>query len=371
MRHSGADLYARIKTRLKHGHHNQIRRRTTHDVLEGVADNVKSSRLGRFLSAIFSTTVQELHPTARQMERLAKASTIKDHQTDSTFGTCYLAWRHENLSIAALAMVLRVGFTIWSVVLDFQSVSTFELTCRNSICNVTGECNNCSLDGSCLPKVSDAQLRDLRANGACPAYLGIAPSKTFPLIPDHMRAAMTSYHAMVLAQTTIRLACEISAIACVWFAWGAFFHFRRSQVWVRVAFGFALVPPFVLALTFPLQSGINTELFLERTCHDMTSLISSPGATPNATQWVLNLNLPSRAAFCGLPPAQYVPPPVSILALYVAARAMRHTPPLHIALLHAMLGMLRSRELCCYKVCPPPAPRPPPLHSHLQVGAQV
>ena len=335
-----------------------MRRRTTHDVLEGVADNVKSSRLGRFFSPFF-------RPRARAAPHgSSNGTTCKgfNHQRPSNgfhiLGTCYLAWRHENLSIAALAMVLRVGFTIWSVVLDFQSVSTFELTCRNSICNVTGECTQLLTDGRARQRFRRAASRSAR-QWPLPSVLGNRSIKDIPSHsgPHASRDDILSRdgagsHNDPPGVRDIRYRMRLVRM-------GAFFHFRRSQVWVRVAFGFALVPPFVLALTFPLQSGINTELFLERTCHDMTSLISSPwrdaecdpmGAQPEPAVEGCVLRPPQRS-MCplGLDPR----------ALRCCACDAAHSTAAHrTATRH--VGHVTLPRIVLLQSVPPPAPPPPP-----------
>ena len=112
------------------------------------------------------------------------------------------------------------------------------------------------LTGWVVPARSDAQL-SICAPMALAQRTGNRSIKDIPH-SDHMRAAMTSYHAMVLAQTTIRLAwryCHRMRLV----RHGEPFPFSSVSGLGSCGVWLALVPPFVLALTFPLQSGI-TEL---------------------------------------------------------------------------------------------------------------
>jgi hypothetical protein len=299
------------------------KRSSAHKYLAGVHDKAKESVLGRLYAAVLSSTVQHVPPTVKQLGILSVEATElsesvkKKRQAadddDATavrgqrFGICYVTWRLENLRSGSFAMLFRAFFSGWSVLVAFQNRASPSITCKQAICDVTGACGSCLPNEDCLPKVDELLVRTLRENGTCPSYMGVTPTATFPLLPDHVRAGLDGYDSMMLAQTTIRFVCELGAILCVCLAWWFWAQYPRSKGFVRAAFGLALMPPFVLALTFPLQLGLNENLLLGRMCDDVTALISEPGRTPNETKWALDLDLPPRAEFCKLPPKQWGP----------------------------------------------------------------
>lgn len=289
--------------------------------LAGVHDKAMESMLGRLYAAVLSSTVQHVPPTVKQLLYLeVEAAELsestrkkKSSQSEDTavrgkrFGICYVAWRLENLRSGAIAMMLRAFFSGWTVWVTFQNRAAPPMTCKQAICDATGACGSCLPNEACLPKIDDALVRTLRENGTCPSYMGVTPTATFPLLPDHIRAGLDGYEYMMLAQSTIRFLCELGAILCVWLALCSWARYPRSNALVRAAFGLALMPPFILALTFPLQLGLNENLLLGRMCDDATALISEPGRTPNETKWALDLDLPPRSEFCMLPPKQWGP----------------------------------------------------------------
>ena len=311
---------ANITHRWKPG---KLRKRSTAEVLAGVHDNAKLSAAGRLYAAVLTSTVQHVPPTPKQMGHLSSdaeelsqgsarksASWEEDEATSvkgKRFGLCYVTWRLENLRSGSIAMLVRAVFTGWIVVNAFQAFASPPVTCKAAICNATGACGSCLPNEDCLPKLDDVTMRTLREDGRCPSYMGVAPTPTFPLVPDHIRVALRGYDWMMLAMTTIRFGCELGAILCAWLAWCSWARYSRSNALVRVAFGLALMPPFVLAISFPLQLGLDEQLLLGRMCEDATALISKPGGGPNETRWALDLDLPPRSEFCKLPPKQWGP----------------------------------------------------------------
>ena len=286
---------------------------TKEEALEGVYDQQKIGAFGRVCGAVFGLVVQAVPPTAEQRRVLLGGShgftptSSRDGPAVAgkpAFGLCYVPWRHINLKMAAVNMTVRLAFTTWAAYLVLVK-STIPLGCKESICDLLGGCGTCEPGEHCLPTVSDAQIRALEDQGRCPPYFGISPPAAFPLLPDRLREAMAGYETMTTARTLISFFSEVAALGLVYAALAAWPTPRRSQALVRAAFGFALAPPFLLSLAFPMQSGVDSSLAVRKMCADVTRLLSQSSAVQGANRWILDLPLPPFADFCDLQPVEW------------------------------------------------------------------
>ncbi len=273
-------------------------------VLDGLYEDVaKSGRLRRASHAVLSSTIQHLSLTARERRRLG----LDDGNAvdDRCFGARFSVWRLANLQVAACAMVIRLAFTFWSAFASINTRVRFTTKCRDEIISAHGA-------GDQGPDSLPDSLSDEMVTGltGCSSYMGISPTGAFPLFPDHLRDAMLGFELMAAAQTLVRCACELLALYFTWLAYSHWPWYGRSRRHARTAFLLGMLPPFVLALTFPMAAGINAPLLIRRTCDDVIATLRVPAAElgdalADASGWRLNLPLPSGEAFCRLPPAEW------------------------------------------------------------------
>lgn len=251
----------------------------------------------RWYGAILGSTVQRVPPTPFERGQL-KVDRMEEE--DLLFGVRYVVYRHQNLSIAAYVMLLRIIFTAWAAISSIKECVDWTLGCRDGIIETFGP--GSTGPNSLPPDLTDEMVADV---DACVPYMGVVPSGAFPLIADYMRESMVGYELMAAVKIFIRFLCEVAALLCVWRAYGAWSRYRRSRRLVQFAFGFGMLPPFVLSLSFPMSAGVNLDMLLRRTCGDVTNALLQPEVQP--PRWLFNLPLPEPTEFCAMDSAAWGP----------------------------------------------------------------
>ena len=377
------------------------------EVLAGVYDRVATKHKARVFAAVAGATVQHIKPNEKETAQLEKVQGVTlDHETETAFSVRYQTWRRVNLSVAAFAVILRFGLTIFQVGEDaadkVRSAHPSYRDCKNSIityvcdcplivaedasqldplyasadgtscllpnadasrcqlvnadsafegcsntcfdagdgtcddggtgsaydvCACGGDCADCgtrteaqcaatggggggegtaspleisfdNINRSVLPSgLTDAEMRLIRARGQCGSLYGVHATAAFPLLPDHIAASTVVFQYLGIFKIVVNL---IAQAASIFYLWRAFWHwadYLRSRNYIRVAFGLAILPSCVLALTVPMRQGVNMNQLKRLVCRDVAQQLTDSNGV-----WVQGLDLPPQAEFCALPP---------------------------------------------------------------------
>jgi hypothetical protein len=252
------------------------------------------------------------------------------------FSVRFIAWRKLNMSVAGLAIFLRLILSLWILIEQSNQkiAANSRRDCKEQIiwygceCGLGGDDPNdpgvdeCLLEGvdpsrcaqdddgdviydgptARLPTGLTQQELDTIVNdgGYCQKEYGLKATIAFPLIPDHIRGATGMFTWMGIGKAIVKFICQCLALFCLITAGCRWHKYDESRRLLQYAFCLLIVPPFLMGICVPMRAGVDMKRLQIALCRDVVEKL-----TDVSGNWVLGMDLGDRETFCELEPDEW------------------------------------------------------------------
>jgi len=306
------------------------------EVLEGVYDKAKppgqgllSKLLRHFLA--FGALPQNVVPYP------AEAKVLDANGTEAEmFSVRFVAWRKLNMSVAGLAIFLRLILSLWILIESSNQkiAANGRRDCKEQIiwygcqCGLgeddpndpgPDECllgpgtpSRCAQDAAGhviwegpaarLPSGLSSQELDIivKAGGYCQKEFAVKASTSFPLIPDHIRSATEMFTWMGIGKGIVKFICQCLALFCLLRSGCRWYKYDESCRLIQYAFCLLIVPPFIMGICVPMRAGVDMKRLQNALCLDVVEKM-----TDVSGNWVMGMDLGDKHTFCEREPKEW------------------------------------------------------------------